>query len=194
MRLFNGTRLTWVKPIEPGRSPLDYKGTDTLVRGLGLFVKRHPGAPIEVRVVRKGMHVAQTEQLVRDEGLGGVVTWLEEMPLRDFYRELAQADIVFEQFDEGAVGMTGLDAMALGKPLVANGRPEIFTRAIGQPLPLCQAATPEEVCAQLERLVPDAAARSAVGLLARRYVERAMMPRFFAEKCVRILSGNEVAG
>ena len=38
VRIFCATRLTWKMPIEPGRSLLDYKGSDMMIRGLGLFL------------------------------------------------------------------------------------------------------------------------------------------------------------
>jgi glycosyltransferase involved in cell wall biosynthesis len=166
IRTFCAARLNWKRPIPADMAELDYKGSDVMVRGLGLFV-RESGTPLDIRLVRKGRHVPETAELVRAEGLEGMVTWLEEMSQQDVAREFAHADIVFDQLGESVVAMAGLDAMATGRPLIANARPEIAQ----QGSPICQASTPREVAAQLDRLVFDAALRERVGRAGREYVE-----------------------
>jgi glycosyltransferase involved in cell wall biosynthesis len=81
------------------------------------------------------------------------------------------------------VAMAGLDAMATGRPLIANARPEIGAEALDAPSPVCQARTPAEVAAQLQRLVFDAKERERVGNASRAYVER----HFSAEGAARRL-------
>ncbi len=187
VRIFCGTRLTWRKPVREGASTLDYKGSDVMIRGLGLFLRRR-SIPLEVRIVRKGLDVEETEELARAEGIAHSVEWLEEMSLKDFYRELRRADIVFEQLGDSCVGMAGLDAMAMGKPVIANGRPEVLGRVLPRPLPVCQASTPEEVSEALERLTLDEGYRRRVGEEAREYARRFLSPEYYAERCIEILS------
>ncbi|MCI0664154.1 MAG: glycosyltransferase, partial [Acidobacteria bacterium] len=153
-RIFCATRLTWKKPISAGMTELDYKGSDIMIRGLAKFV-RTTGTPLEIRLVKKGMHVTETLQLVREEGLEPYVTWLDEMTQLQILDEFRQADIVFEQLAKSAIGMAGLDAMAMGRPVIGNGRPEVMEPALGVRMPICQAETPEDVCAQLTRLVSN---------------------------------------
>lgn len=162
-------------------SELNYKGSDIMIRGLGLFV-RTTGIPLDIRLAKKGLHVAETMQLAKEEGIDDQITWLEEMSQREVLEECKQADILFDQLGMSVVGMGGLDAMAVGRPLIANGRPEIVEREIGVPSPICQASTPEEVCAQLKRLTADPDERKRVGLASRRYVE----DYFSAERAARI--------
>jgi glycosyltransferase involved in cell wall biosynthesis len=170
VRAFCAARLNWRRPIPPGLAELDYKGTDVMVRGLGLFLREH-GPCLEVRLVTKGLHVAETMALVHAEGIADRVTWLVEMSQRAVLEEFRAADIVFDQLDRSVVAMAGLDAMATGRPLIANARPEVIDAEVGAPSPVCQARTPVEVAAQLRRLVFDAAERERVGLASRRYVE-----------------------
>jgi len=145
-RIFCATRLTWKLPIEPGRSLLDYKGSDIMIRGLGLFY-RQTGVRLDVQLVRKGLHVAETEQLIVEEGLTDQVTWSNEMSLTEVWAEFARCDIVIEQLADGAIGGAGLDAMAAGRPVIGNARREMFEDYFGQHSPICQAQTAEEVCA-----------------------------------------------
>jgi glycosyltransferase involved in cell wall biosynthesis len=170
VRTFCAARLNWKRPLPPGLAELDYKGSDVMIRGLGLFVREH-GPCLHVRLVRKGLHVAETAQLVGEEGLEGLVTWLDEMSQEEVLREFREADIVFDQLDQSVVAMAGLDGMATGRPVIANGRPELIDPVVGAPSPICQARTPQEVAGQLRRLVFDAAERERVGTASRRYVE-----------------------
>lgn len=181
VRAFCSTRLTWKKPRASGTSELDYKGSDVMIRGLALF-SRVTGIRLDIRLVKKGMHVAETMRLVEVEGLGGQVTWLEEMDQVSVWEEVKQADIIFEQFGEGMVGIAALDAMALGRPVIANCRREIIDRVIGVRSPICHGTTTEEVCGQLQRLVPNRAERERIAFASRKYVEA----HFSAERAARI--------
>jgi glycosyltransferase involved in cell wall biosynthesis len=187
VRIFSATRLTWKKPLAPGTSELDYKGSDIMIRGLGLFY-RTTGVPLDIRLVKKGMHVVETMQLIEQEGLTEQVTWLEEMTQLEVWAEYKQADIIFEQLGMSLIGMAGLDAMAVGRPLIANGRLDIMEPAIGSPSPICQAETPEQVCHQLQRLVLDEAERERVGSASRKYIEKYCSAEHAAQICLERLA------
>jgi Glycosyl transferases group 1 len=185
-RIFCATRLTWKLPIEPGRSLLDYKGSDIMIRGLGLFY-RQTGARLDIQLVRKGLHVAETEQLIAEEGLIDQVKWSDEMSLTEVWAEFARCDVVIEQLADSAIGGAGLDAMAAGRPVIGNARREMFEGYFGQRSPICQAQTAEEVCAQLKRLVFKPAKREKLGVLGRRFVEEHCNPQRAAQTCLERL-------
>ncbi|MEB3328322.1 MAG: glycosyltransferase [Candidatus Sericytochromatia bacterium] len=170
LRILCGARLNWVRPIPLGMSELDYKGTDVLLEGVAQFAKKC-ALPFELRLVRKGLHVAETEQLVRQLGLEGHVTWLNEMSQRAIQAEFEAADVVVDQLGNGFVGMVGLDAMATGRPVIANGRPEFYEPLLGEPSPICQATTAAEVADQLTKLTVMAE-RVRIGQASRAYVAR----------------------
>ena len=194
VRVFNVARLTWKKPA--GETPLggysselDFKGSDVVVRGLGMF-RRETGIPLDIRFVRKGRHVEETVRLAEEEGIASQVTWADEMTQQEVLEEYRSADIVFDQLGKGMISMGCLDAMATGRPVIANGRPGIVETLVGAPTPVCQAETPEEVCAQLQRLVPDRAERVRVGFLSRRYVETYFSAERAAKTCLERLNGS----
>ena len=186
VRIFCATRLTWKMPIEPGRSLLDYKGSDMMIRGLGLFYRR-TGVRLDIQLVRKGLHVAETEQLIVEEGLTDQVTWSDEMSLTEVWAEYRRSDIVIEQLGNSTIGSAGLEAMAASRPVIGNARREMFEDCFGQPSPICQAQTAEEVCAQLKRLVFNPAKREKIGTLGRRFVEENCSPRRAAQTCLERL-------
>jgi glycosyltransferase involved in cell wall biosynthesis len=155
-----------------GSSQLNFKGTDVLIKGLGAFTRRFPAAGWELLLPRKGKDVAATDQLIAAEGIGGRIRWFDEMTQGEVLEEYARADIVVDQLANSVVGMGGLDAMATGRPLLANGRPEIMEPFLGTPSPICQAASPDEVCSQMQRLVSNRTERWRVGVASRAFVER----------------------
>jgi glycosyltransferase involved in cell wall biosynthesis len=180
VRVYCPVRLTWKLPFEPGRSALDYKGSDIMVRGLGLFYRKN-GIKLDIVLMRKGLHIAELEQLIADENIADQVTWLDEMSLTAYRKEIALSDIILEQFgDTSLMGSVGFDAMASARPVIANARPEI----LGYSMPVCQARTPEEICMQLERLVFDPQEREQVGMAGREYVEKNVSIDLYARKCL----------
>ena len=179
LRLFNVARLQWRKPPGDFICELDYKGTDVLIQGLGLFVRENK-IPIEIRLVKKGVDLDITRQLIKEEGIESSVTWRDEMNQNKLYDEYKNADIVSEHFGKGSIGMGAVDAMAVGRPVIANGSPDVFTRALGETPPICHATTAEEVRSQLVRLAADRDLREAIGKQSRSYVEKYCTPEHAA--------------
>jgi len=182
LRILCGARLNWVRPIPTGMSEVDYKGTDVLLEGAARFA-RMGAVPFELRLVRKGLHVAETEAKVAQLGIETHVTWLNEMSQQALQAEFEAADIVIDQLGNGFVGMAGWDAMATGRPVVANGRPEIYEPLMGEPSPICQASTAVEVAQQLARLT-NREERLRIGLAGRAYVARHLSTEAAADRLV----------
>lgn len=84
------------------------------------------------------------------------------------------ADIVVDQLNSGWYGLLAIEAMALGKPVVAYIHEEAARRteeAFGVRLPIVS-ATKETLADTLRRLVADHAERRRIGEESRTYVER----------------------
>lgn len=172
LRLLYPTRFTWghSEPPPAGLSDLDDKGCDVMLRGVARFIQQTKTS-VDLRLFRKGRDVRQAAELVEQLGLSSVTTWKDEVKQLHVLEEYAQADVVLEQTGRSIVGMAGLDAMASGRPVIADGNPESFEPVIGAPSPLLQARTPEQVAARLEEML-DPAARARVGEASRVHVER----------------------
>lgn len=166
LRLFSATRFTYLPG--PGLTSLDLKGSETMLRGLAQFLGNN-SVPLEIHLVRKGLHVAEAESLAGTLGLTPFIVWHEQMTQHEVLLQFRRADIVFDQLGESALGMAGLDALATGRPIIANGRPEIIGPITGEPSPIFQAHTPEDVRFQLEQL-QDSALREQAGRASRDYV------------------------
>ena len=109
------------------------------------------------------------------------------MSLTEVWAEYRRSDIVIEQLGNSTIGSAGLEAMAASRPVIGNARREMFEDCFGQPSPICQAQTAEEVCAQLKRLVFNPAKREKIGTLGRRFVEENCSPRRAAQTCLERL-------
>jgi glycosyltransferase involved in cell wall biosynthesis len=112
---------------------------------------------------------------------------LNEMTQKQVIQEYGQADVVFDQLGKGTIGMVSLDAMACGRPVIANARPEILEPILGVPSPVCQASTPEEVSQQIARLHFNPGERERIGLASRKYVEQHCSTVALAERCLKKL-------
>jgi glycosyltransferase involved in cell wall biosynthesis len=185
LRVVNGARLNWKKPLPAGFSSQDHKGTDTLLSGFAEFMAA--GGDAELVLFRKGLHVAETEALARALGIASRIIWRDEMSLRDFYAELARADIVCDQLGESFPGLVALDAMALGIPVIANFQPEIMGRYFPEPVAARQARTRSEVANHLATLAESESARAAAGEAGRQFARTHLSPKANAVKCLRHL-------
>lgn len=180
--LFSGTRISYDADPDSPLDALDNKRSDVMIKGAAMFIKE-TGIPLKIGLVKKGPNVGDLIKLIEDEGITEHVDWADQMPLTDLWQRMRAADIVVEQLGDSIISMAGLDAMALGRPVIGNHRPEILNDLHDVESPVCQAKTPEEVCAQLKRLVPDAKKRSKIGDASRAYVEAV----FSAQHAVKII-------
>jgi glycosyltransferase involved in cell wall biosynthesis len=181
-----GARLNWKHPFPETMSILDDKGIDSLVRGLGIL-KRRDALGMDLVLIRKGIHVRETAELVSSEGLDDHVIWRDELSQAELWEAYRQADIVFDQFGPASMGMAGVDALALGRPLVARF-PEAQLRAVGATdSPVFQAGNPEAVAQQVERLIQDEGLRHSAGLASRQFAETYLSAHRAAVACLAAL-------
>lgn len=88
---------------------------------------------------------------------------------RETIRLLSKADVVVDQLRIGTYGLLALEAMALGKPVVAYIRDDLRGQYPAS-LPVVS-ATPLTIRQVLERLLDDGTLRHELGVQGRRYVE-----------------------
>jgi hypothetical protein len=99
---------------------------------------------------------------------------VEGVPHDEARKRYARADIAVDQLNAGWHGIFALEAMALGKPVVAHLKPDVVERAeraYGTRLPIVPAAA-DTLVEALRPLVADPALRRRVGAESRAYVER----------------------
>jgi glycosyltransferase involved in cell wall biosynthesis len=135
------------------------------------------------------------------KGTAEVIAACAELPVEldivegvphDVARErYARADIVVDQLNAGWHGVFALEAMALGKPVVAHLKPGVVERsaeAFGIRVPIVP-ATKETLADALRPLVEDVALRQRLGAESRAYVERVHDIDRVADRLVALYAG-----
>lgn len=182
IRIFNVARFNWVTDKVKDKidfSQLDSKGNDIMIKGLGLFYHKYK-IDLDIIFVKKGNDINETKELLKSEKVDHLVTWIDELSQAEVQKEYRKADIVFDQFANSIVSMGGLDAMATGRPLVANARAEIFDKVLGEKTQICDAKSPEDICKWLELLVLDENFRIKKGIESREFV----IKHYFSENVI----------
>jgi glycosyltransferase involved in cell wall biosynthesis len=136
-----------------------WKGASTAIEGFARFVRNAPGARLVM--LGWGTDEAATMKALADAGLADKVLLLPTVGKRRLARYLRAADVLMEQFVLGYYGASALEAIASGLPVVMRLERAQYDALVpaGAP-PVHDAATPEEVAAQLSRLERDPAARA----------------------------------
>ena len=120
--------------------------------------------------VRKG-----TDHVIRAcEQLDVELDIVERLPHEEARKRYERADIVVEQLNAGWHGVFGLEAMALGKPVVTYLKDDVVRRteeAFGIRVPIVS-ATKDTLAERLRPLVESPADRRRLGAESRAYVER----------------------
>jgi glycosyltransferase involved in cell wall biosynthesis len=114
------------------------------------------------------------EVVAAAEKLGLDLELIEGVDHRAAFERYRAADLVVDQLNAGWYGMFAIEAMALGKPVVAFLHEEATRRteeAFGIEVPIVH-ATKETLADVLRRLVSDPAELQRIGLASRAYVER----------------------
>jgi glycosyltransferase involved in cell wall biosynthesis len=115
---------------------------------------------------------------------------VEGVPHDEARERYARADIVVDQLVAGWHGIFALEAMALGKPVVAYLKPDVVERterAYGTKLPIVP-ATADTLVEALRPLVGDADLRRRIGAESRAYVERVHDIDVIADRLVDLYS------
>jgi len=114
--------------------------------------------------------IEAVEELQRD-GLHLRLEIMEGRPNEDVRAAMATADIVAEQFIAG-YGLTAVEAMALGRPVMSNLSwlgPEFWEGTYLRECPIVN-ATPETLTEELRRLATQPQLRTSLGRAGREYV------------------------
>ena len=92
-----------------------------------------------------------TKQLITDLGIQDIVTWLPTMSQHELSSWYAKVDIVADQFSNGAFGLIGTEALAVGAPLLVyleKKNEEYF----GENPPVLNAKTSDDIVKIIEEV------------------------------------------
>lgn len=114
------------------------------------------------RFIREGL------ERLKAEGVPFDVRYMERVPHDEARRILSDADIIVDRVVAGTYGMVSIEAMAMGKPTVAQLEPEVTANLPDLPVYDCN---PETFVENMRRLLTDYDLRLSLGERGRRFVE-----------------------
>jgi glycosyltransferase involved in cell wall biosynthesis len=187
LTILSGSRIVYRPEHNPDLSAIDFKGTDVLLKGFAQYCQR--GGNGELRLPRKGQDLQAAIDLISELAIAERVRWLDEMTLARFYEEMIAADLVCDQFGSSFPGMVTTDAYALGRPVMAKLRPEIFSQIFPEVLPGFHAETPEQIANYLIMMEKNRDVLVDMGQKSRAYAEAYLSPESMAKQLLKKLQG-----
>jgi glycosyltransferase involved in cell wall biosynthesis len=153
------------------------KRHEVLLRAIPLLAEKYPA--LEVRIVGDGLEWDRLHALAAALGVEKRVTWLGYIgDDAAFAREWRQADVFVHPSAQESFGYVYLEAMALGKPIVA-ARAGAAPEVVGDAGLLVEPENPAALAAAIDAMLSDAGLREQYS---RRGVARA--PRFTQARMV----------
>lgn len=133
-----------VKVLLPSGSNWAVKGTDVAIRALAQLKDK-----VEVSIIGYGIDLEKTLMLAKSLGLQ--VNVLSKVPHKDLNTYYWNADLVVDQFVFGVFGLTSLEAIACGRPVVisVSSKYEVYKN-----FPLKDVDTLERIIQTIENLSP----------------------------------------
>ncbi len=183
---FSPSRQDWQVP-DPSLS----KGNDRAIRALEQVVRQ--GRDCGIEFIEWGTDVQASKALVAALGLEDRVTWLPKMKKRELWAKYLEADCVIDQFVVPAMGGVTFEAMMLGRRVISSIDEPQARRFFGEPPPLFNAASVEEIADAMLAVATDAEDLAGRGRAnqdwMRRYHSQERIVALQAETYRRILGG-----
>lgn len=133
------------------------------------------------RDVKGTHHILEVVQNLKREGYDIELVLVENTPHQDAMKIYQTGDIIIDDILEGPYGVFAIEAMALGKPVIAH----IHERLIPfyPDIPIVN-TSPETLCNNLKNLIKNPEFRNELGKKGRRYVEKNHDSRIVAQHLI----------
>jgi hypothetical protein len=163
--VFHPSNLDWAE-LDP-QPRASTKGNDRFVRAFARFV-RETTRPTRLVMLDRGPDRGPARSLVTELGIDRWVEWHGTLDREDLYAASRESDVVVDQFDVGALGLTALEALQLGRPVLIYVEPNAQRLVFDEVSPVLAAHTEDEILARL-REAADPARCAAIAAAARQW-------------------------
>lgn len=174
LMLFSAVRHVWkTKPSDPNG-----KGTDKLLRGLGLFLKRKKDIRVKLISFEYGRDVLASKALIAELGIQDSVAWFPKMYRKDLMAGLLMSDIACAEVEK-SVNASGAiyEALVAEKPLLMHRIDADYASDNGDIYPVMNANDPESIAARLEGYVTDSERFKEMGRQGREWYEKEVVEK-----------------
>lgn len=164
--ILNITRFCFTQTVN------DNKRNDIMIRGIARFVKKNNiDRNLKIIFFEKGVDLDLAKKMCEDLGITKFITWSSLVPMEKLKEYFAECDVAFDQLGDQWVG-SGLFSMLTGRPLIANGRGDLYEKYLGERIPVCQANNEEDVCEWLTKIYLNRNLVKEIGERSRDFVSR----------------------
>jgi len=151
----------------------NHKGTDSLLKGFALFLKKSQKVKAKILTLEYGSHVKQSKELIRELGIESSVIWMPKMYRKDLMIGLALSDIVCGQFTHSTLSFGSVcEGLALAKPILGHRRDEEYKSIYMELYPMMNAKSPEEIAKQLELYIENPDKFKLMGMTGRAWLDK----------------------
>lgn len=164
--VFQPSRQEWTCPEFPGSN---HKGNDRLFRAFARLVRSSRRDAV-LLAVTKGSDVAASQALAADLGLEGQIRWIPPQNKRGLRECFGASDLVADQFTYGFYGISCLEAMSVGCPVLVHLDVAAMTRLGVEPPPVLSVRSEEEIFGALCRLAENPQDARDLGARARQWI------------------------
>ena len=98
LNLFCGCRIVFSSENRPRLNEQDSKHVDKLIKGFAEYVR--DGGKGLLKLVEKGDDIHLAKKLVKSLDIENHITWLQEMSVNSFHKEIIAADLVCDQLGD----------------------------------------------------------------------------------------------
>lgn len=166
--VFQPSRQEWTCPEFPGSN---HKANDRVFRAFARVVAGGRRDAILLAVM-KGRDVAASQGLASDLGLESNVRWIPQQNKQGLRECLGASDIVADQFTYGFYGISALEAMSVGRPVLVHLPPRSLERFGIESPPVVSVRSEDEIYGALVRLSENPIEAEALGASARQWTLR----------------------
>jgi glycosyltransferase involved in cell wall biosynthesis len=146
------------------------KRNDIMISGIARFIKKNNiEENLKIIFFEKGTDLDLAKKMCSDLDIAKFITWSPVVTMERLKKYFEECDVAFDQLGEQWIG-AGLFSMLTGRPLIANGRGDIYEKYLGEKFPVCQADNEDDVCEWLTKIYRDRKLVHEIGLASHNYV------------------------
>lgn len=165
IRVFMPSRQDW---CDPERALLS-KRNDFFIRAWARRVRE--GWDSVLTIVEHGEDVEATRSLVNDLGIADLVQFVPILDQASLQKQIENADLVADQFDQGTPGALALQALASGRALSIYWNESSSAHVFSQVAPVINGNSEKQLFEQLQRFAQRAHLRE-LGLQGHAWIKR----------------------
>lgn len=158
------------------------KGTEKLIKGWALFLKKNPNLRAKLITLEYGQDVMASKRLVNELNIQDSVIWFPKMYRKDLMVGIYYSDIVCGEFTNSWMASGVLyEALVAHKPILAYRDDALYTKTCSNLYPIMNASIPEDICNRLEEYIKSPVTFKEMGQAGARWYQEEVVGKALAK-------------